>query len=171
MAAATLVVEGCIASGGSGTSASTAAASSPGRQPPSGAGCRGEGLQPITGVNLNGVSPGGVNTAEVVAAAATAFLKALNPTQMVKVVYDFSNNTARQTWSNYPAMVVPRSGMGMSDLSTAQQSGVDTMLQDTNIRQAEDYLASLGGQGASEFGALKDYYVAVYAAPSTAAPS
>jgi hypothetical protein len=54
------------------------------------------------------------NTAEVVAAA-TASLETLNPTQMAKVVYDFSNNTARQTWSNFPAMVVPRSGMGMSD--------------------------------------------------------
>ena len=79
-------------------------------------------------MNLNGVSLGGANTAEVVAAA-TAFLETLNPTQMAKVVYDFSNNTARQTWSNYPARVVPRSGTGMSDLSTAQQSGVDTMLQ------------------------------------------
>ena len=94
--------------------ASTAAAPSPGRQPPSGAGCRGAGLQPITGMNLNGVNLGGANTAEVVAAA-TASLETLNPTQMAKVVYDFSNNTARQTWSNFPAMVVPRSGMGMSD--------------------------------------------------------
>ena len=138
-------------------------------------------MQQITAVNLNtnGSSPGGANTADVVTAT-TAFLETLNPTQLGKVVYDFSNNAARQTWSNFPAMVVPRSGMSMADLTAPQQTAVDAMLQaalgpvgqfqDTNIRKADDYLSSLGGQGSSDFGALKDYFVAIYGSPSATAP-
>jgi Protein of unknown function (DUF3500) len=44
------------------------------------------------------------------------------------------------------------------------------VLQDTNIRKADDYLHSLGGNGADGFGALTDYFVAVYGSPSTTAP-
>jgi len=110
----------------------------------------GGGRQAVTAVNLNtdGVSPGGANTSDVVAAA-TAFLGTLDSTQTGKVVYDFSNNAARQTWSNVPSRVVPRSGMAMSDLSASQRSAVDAMLhvalapagapQDADIRNADDY--------------------------------
>jgi hypothetical protein len=177
IAAAMLVLEGCSSS--SSTSTSAASGSATGGGPPTGG--AGGGLQKFTAVNLNtqGASPGGANTAEVVSAA-TRFLETLNPTQTAKVVYDFANNTARQTWSNFPTAMVPRSGMRMSDLTADQQAAVDSMLQaalgpagalqDANIRQADDYLASLGGQGASDFGALKDYFVAVYGAPTTTAP-
>jgi len=46
----------------------------------------------------------------------------------------------------------------------------DGATQDANIRKSDDYLNSLGGQGADGFGALKDYYVAVYGTPSTTSP-
>ena len=46
----------------------------------------------------------------------------------------------------------------------------DGAQQDTNIQRSDDYLASLGGQGADGFGALKDYYVAVYGTPSPTEP-
>ena len=42
--------------------------------------------------------------------------------------------------------------------------------QNSNIRKADDDLNSLGGQGADGFGALKDYYIAVYGQPSETAP-
>jgi hypothetical protein len=138
----------------------------------------GQTFNPVN-LNTNGAGPGGANTADVVEAT-NKFLDMLDPTQSAKVVYDFSNNTARQTWSNYPATAVPRSGMAMSDLTAAQQAGVDAMMQtalgttgavqDGDIRKADDYLNSLGGQGADGFGALKDYFVAVYGTPSTTAP-
>lgn len=130
-------------------------------------------------LNSNGASPGGANTSDVVAAA-TAFLSTLDSAQSGKIVYDFSNNAARQTWSNFPTMVVPRSGVAMSDLNATQQAAVDAMLQvalgptgagqDADIRKSDDYLFSLGGNGANGFGALKDYFVAVYGTPSTTAP-
>jgi len=168
-AAAVLVVEGC------GSDDSTTSAGTTGRQQ------GGPGGQQFTAVNLNtdGDSPGGANTADV-AAAATAFLATLTDGQKAKVVYEFGNHQARQTWSNFPAFAVPRSGMEMSELSTAQQAAVDAMmqaalgeagrLQDADIRTADDYLHSLGGSGADGFGALTDYYVAVYGTPSATEP-
>jgi hypothetical protein len=42
--------------------------------------------------------------------------------------------------------------------------------QSTDIQKADDYLNSLGGQGADGFGALKDYFIAVYGQPSTTQP-
>jgi hypothetical protein len=172
-AAAALVVEGCSSDDSTSSSPTTEGAT--GRQQ------GGPGGQQFTAVNLNtdGESPGGANTADV-AAAATAFLATLTPGQKAKVVYEFGNHQARQTWSNYPAFAVPRSGMEMSELSAAQQAAVDAMmqaalgesgrLQDTDIRTADDYLHSLGGSGADGFGALTDYYVAVYGAPSATEP-
>ena len=173
-----LVAAGC-SSGGSadpdtGTSAS-ASAQAGGRGGPGG------GMQTVTAVNLNtnGESPGGANTAAVVAAV-KAFLGTLDATKLDKVSYDFSNNQARQTWSNFPSTAVPREGIVMSDLTADQQKAADAVLQvalsptgaqqDVNIRKSDDYLNSLGGQGADGFGSLKDYYIAVYGTPSSTEP-
>src|SRR4051812_6247976 len=144
---------------------------------PGGAG----GMQQITAVDLNtdGASPGGANTADVVTAV-NAFLATLDDTQRDKVEYDFSENEARQTWSNFPTSTVPREGIVMSDLTADQQKAADGVLQvalssdgyqqDTDIRKADDNLNSLGGQGADGFGALNDYYIAVYGQPSPTHP-
>jgi hypothetical protein len=109
-----------------------------------------------------------------------AFLATLDTTQRDKVTYDFTDNKARQTWSNFPATTVPREGIVLSDLNADQQRAAlavlqtalspDGFQQDTNIRKADDYLNSLGGEGADGFGALKDYYVAVYGTPSGTQP-
>ncbi|MGW1622201.1 DUF3500 domain-containing protein [Streptomyces sp. NPDC002172] len=138
-------------------------------------------MQQVTEVNLNtdGASPGGANTVAVVKAV-KAFLATLDDAKRKKVEYDFSDNKARQTWSNFPAMTVPREGIEMSDLTAAQQKAADTVLQvalspsgaqeDADIRKADNELNSLGGQGADGFGSLKDYYFAVYGTPSTTQP-
>lgn len=138
-------------------------------------------MQQFTAVNLNtnGASPGGANTAEVVKAV-NEFLATLDATQRGKVEYDFSENKARQTWSNFPSTAVPREGIVLSDLSASQQKAVATVLQvalsptgaqqDIDIQKSDDYLSSLGGQGADGFGSLKDYYIAVYGQPSTTQP-
>jgi len=178
-----LVVSGC-SSGDSSTSSPSASASAqqtgggPGGGGPGGPG---GGLQQVTEVNLNtdGASPGGANTAAVVAAA-DAFLATLDATERDKVEYDFSENKARQTWSNFPTTAVPREGIVMSDLTAEQQQAADAVLevalnpagarQDADIRKSDDYLNSLGGQGADDFGSLKDYYIAVYGTPSATAP-
>ncbi|WP_406438340.1 DUF3500 domain-containing protein [Streptomyces sp. NBC_00631] len=138
-------------------------------------------MQQVTEVNLNtdGASPGGANTAAVVTAV-KAFLATLDDTERDKVEYDFSDNKERQTWSNFPATTVPREGIEMSALTTAQQKAADAVLQvalspsgaqeDADIRKADNDLNSLGGQGADGFGSLKDYYFAVYGTPSTTQP-
>jgi hypothetical protein len=175
---AALVIAGCSASGSTGTGASTAASAQVGGP---GAGGPGGGLQTFTAVNLNtdGESPGGANTAEVVAAV-KAFLATLDATELDKVGYDFSENQARQTWSNYPTTTVPREGIVLSDLTAGQQKAAAAVLQvalspagaqqDADIQKADDELNRLGGQGADGFGALKDYYIAVYGQPSATQP-
>jgi hypothetical protein len=96
------------------------------------------------------------------------------------VEYDFTDNQARQTWSNFPSTTVPREGPALSNMTAEQQQAVLAVLQvalssggyqqDVAIRTADDYVNSLGGQGADGFGALKDYHIAVYGQPSTTAP-
>jgi hypothetical protein len=169
LAAGVLAAAGC-SSGTSGTSTSGGGPGGPGGS-----------LQPITEVNLNsnGASPGGANTAAVVTAT-DAFLASLDATERDKATYGFTENKARQTWSNYPTTTVPREGIVMSDLTADQQKAADAVLavalspdgaqQDANIRKADDKLNSLGGQGSDGFGALKDYYIAVYGTPSTTQP-
>ena len=161
--AAALVLAGC--SSGSGGA------------PPGGGG----GMQEITAVNLNtnGASPGGANTAEV-ATAVNAFLATLDPTKRDKVEYAFTENKARQTWSNFPTTTVPREGIVLSDLTADQQAAASAVLatalspqgaqQNAQIQSSDDYLRSLGGTGAEGFGALTDYYIAVYGTPSTTQP-
>ncbi|WP_218006636.1 DUF3500 domain-containing protein [Streptomyces hokutonensis] len=172
---ATLVVSGC------GSSDSTSSSSPSAQQSNSQGGSGGMGMQQVTAVNLNtdGASPGGANTAAVVTAV-KAFLATLDDTERKKVEYDFSDNKSRQTWSNFPATTVPREGIEMSALTTAQQKAADAVLQvalspsgaqeDADIRKADNELNRLGGQGADGFGSLKDYYFAVYGTPSTTQP-
>ena len=138
-------------------------------------------MQQITAVNLNtnGASPGGANTADVVKAT-TAFLATLDTTKRDKVEYDFTDNKARQTWSNFPSTAVPREGIVLSDLTADQQKAAAAVLQvalsptgaaqDANIQKSDDELNRLGGQGADGFGSLKDYYIAVYGQPSATHP-
>ena len=51
----------------------------------------------------------GANTTEVVKAV-NAFLATLDSTKRDAVTYDFTDNNARQTWSNYPTTTVPAKG-------------------------------------------------------------
>jgi Protein of unknown function (DUF3500) len=95
-------------------------------------------------VNLNtdGASPGGANTAAV-ATAVNAFLATLDDSKRDAVEYDFTDNQARQTWSNFPSTTVPREGPALSDLTAEQQQ------------------APL---------ALVDYHIAIYGQPSATQP-
>ena len=167
VAAVALTVTGCT----------TTQPAAPGGGGPGGPG----GSQEITEVDFNtdGVSAGGANTAEVVTAA-NAFLSSLDDTQRDTVEYDFTQDLARQTWSNFPTTTVPREGIVLADLSETQLANAYAMLQtamspdgaqqNADIQQSDDYLAGLGGQGAGGFGALTDYYIAVYGTPSDTGP-
>ncbi|WP_099023499.1 DUF3500 domain-containing protein [Mycolicibacterium palauense] len=176
--AVALVVGGCTSDSPSATSPTLGTSSAAAAGSPSG----GPGdRQPIAAVDLNtdGVSPGGANTADVVAATNT-FLALLDQEQRDTVEYDFSDSQARQTWSNYPAGTVPREGIALADLTSEQLDAAYAVLkvalsgvgyqQDRDIQAADDFLAGLGGRGADMFSSVKDYFIAVYGKPSEDRP-
>ena len=188
LTATVLTVAGCGSNTTSSTSSASPAASAgsaqPSGGPPSGGGSGGGpggGMQEATAVNLNtdGASPGGANTAEVVQAT-NAFLATLDADAKDTVEYDFTDNKARQTWSNFPATTVQREGIQLSVLSADQLKAAYAVLQtalsadgytqDANIQLADDELSKVSSSGASDFGALKDYYLAVYGTPSATNP-
>lgn len=179
LATTALSVTGCSSSTTGSTSSTSPSSSAGGRGGPGGG--PGGGMQEVTAVNLNtdGASPGGANTAEVVTAT-NAFLATLDDTTKDKVEYDFTDNKARQTWSNFPATTVAREGVELSALSADQLEAAYAVLrtalsaegstQDANIQLADDELSRVSSSGASDFGALKDYYMAVYGIPSATSP-
>ncbi|MEV6349543.1 DUF3500 domain-containing protein [Actinoplanes sp. NPDC051851] len=179
---ATAMVAGCSESDTSPTAVAGSAGKDPGGRPSGGPGGGGFGnLQTFTAENLNtdGDSPGGANTAAVVTAV-NAFLATLDGDTKAKVNLDFDDSQARQTWSNYPATVVARKGVALKDLTEAQRTAAFAMMkvalsdagyqQILNIQKADDYLNTLGGNGADGFGSLVDYQVAVFGTPSATAP-
>lgn len=178
-AAALLSVTACSSSTtASAPTASSSASSAPQRQ---GGGPGGGGMQTFTAVDLDtdGANAADANTAEVVTAT-NAFLATLDADTKAKVVYDFTDNQSRQTWSNYPAQQVPRKGVALSDLSDTSKAAalavVKTMLsrqgyeQVQTIQQADDWLNQNSASGTDSFGSDTDYYIAVYGTPSTTAP-
>ena len=108
-------------------------------------------MQTFTAVDLdtNGENASNANTSEVVAAT-NAFLATLDADTKAKVVYDFTDNQSRQTWSNFPAQQVPRKGVALSTLSDTSKAAalavVKTMLSAQGyepvqtIQQADDWL-------------------------------
>ncbi|QNG39460.1 DUF3500 domain-containing protein [Geodermatophilaceae bacterium NBWT11] len=178
-----MTVTACSSDSSTSTSTDSSSASgNPGGPGGGGPGGGGGGVgQTFTAVDLDsdGVSAGGANTAAVVPVV-QAFLATLDADDADTVSYDFDDTQARTTWSNYPQTAVPREGIKLSDLSEDQQQAAlailttalstDGATQDEDIRTADDYLMSLGGQGADGFGSLVDYSIAVYGTPSTTAP-
>ena len=161
----------------SGTASSAASTTAPRNGSGGGQGGAGGGLQTFTAVDLdtNGANAASANTSEVVAAA-NAFLATLDADTKAKVVYAFTDNQSRQTWSNYPSAQVPRKGVALSTLSGAAKTAalalVKTMLsaqgyaQVEAIQQADDWLKANSSSGNSSFGSDVDYYIAVYGTPS-----
>jgi hypothetical protein len=165
------------------TTSTSASGPAPGPGPGGGtrgAGGPGGGLNTITPVNLNtnGVSPGGANTAEVVKAT-KSFLGSLDTATLDAVTFDFTENKARQTWSNFPTTTVAREGVSLSKLTTAQRAAVFEILkvalstegyqQVLDIQKSDDWLAANSSDGNSSFGNLL-YYVAIYGTPSETTP-
>jgi len=138
-------------------------------------------MQTFTAVDLdtNGANATEANTTEVVAAT-NAFLATLDAGTKAKVVYDFTDNQSRQTWSNFPAQQVPRKGVALSALSDTSKASalalVKTMLsaqgysQVQTIQAADDWLNKNSSAGKDAFGSDTDYYIAVYGTPSATDP-
>lgn len=110
-----------------------------------------------------------------IACAANAWLATLDSSQLETASYDFSDATARTTWSNLPTTFVPRNGLGfgaMSDESkTAALVLAKAALSDAGYENmisaiaADQYLLENGsGPMVNDYG--KDlYFVAVFGTP------
>ncbi len=178
--AATTMVAACGSEGSPSSTNSTSASSStgPGGPGSGGPGGAGGGLQTFTAVDLNtdGENAADANTADVVAAT-QVFLATLDDATRKKVVYAFTDNQSRQTWSNYPSQQVPRKGVALSDLTDESKAAamalVKTMLSDEGyeqvktIQEADDWLKENSASGTDSFGSDTDYYIAVYGTAST----
>ena len=106
--------------------------------------------------------------------AANNFLAVLPAGQKSSVNLAFTDNASRTKWSNLPG--VARAGLKMSALDQASQTAalalMSTLLSAsgaadlTGTRAADDYLGSMGGGMAGQYGA-GNYYVAVFGTPSS----
>ena len=96
------------------------------------------------------------HSTEDVVRAANNFLGTLSAEQRARVMYAFTDNKQRATWSNLPTGFVPRGGVNLKSMSAAQQAAVmkllDTVLSPmgvekvNEIRQADDDFKANGSK-------------------------
>ena len=117
--------------------------------------------------------------AEAIVAAANAFLATLSDEQRQAATYEFSDNTQRARWSNFPTSFVTRGGIMRKDLNETQLAALDVLLNEVlsadgarNVRfqmAADDTLVNGNSGPSADFGS-GFYYVAFLGEPSTTAP-
>ena len=105
--------------------------------------------------------------------SANAFMDTLSADQQAGLVYEFTDSTAKTTWSNLPS--VSRNGLAMGDLTSSQQEAAFEVLQVALTEQgmqdlegllaADDYLVEIGA-GSNQYGS-DHYYLAFIGEPST----
>ena len=115
--------------------------------------------------------------------AAKKFLATLDEAQRGKVVFDFKDSAQRKHWSNLPTTMVPRAGLRMGDLTSAQREAAMAVLAAAlspqgyqkvlQIVQGDEMLkrndGGGGGGGRSMFG-KDEYYISFLGQPSTTEP-
>lgn len=115
-------------------------------------------------------------TTQIVGAANT-FLAALNPQQKARVLFAFSDEQQRARWSNFPTSFVPRAGVSLGELNTAQRSAARVLVSSAlsrrgfekvqQIMDADETLRT--SEGNPMFG--KDlYYISILGTPSEKTP-
>jgi hypothetical protein len=110
--------------------------------------------------------------------AANAFLSTLEEKQRHSVVFAFSDEKQRANWSNLPTSFVPRAGVSLKELNTAQRSAalalVSSALSRRGFEKVEQIMEGDEANKNSErnnpiFG--KDlYYISILGRPSEKAP-
>ena len=61
-------------------------------------------------------------TTSQIVSAANAFLSTLDDKQRQAVLFSFDDQEQRKRWSNFPVAVVPRGGINLKDMNSAQRS-------------------------------------------------
>jgi hypothetical protein len=78
-------------------------------------------------------------TARIVSAANT-FLSTLDEKQRQKVLFAFNDEKQRANWSNFPTSFVPRAGVSLKELNTAQRSAALALVSSALSRRGfENY--------------------------------
>ena len=106
--------------------------------------------------------------------AAKAFLESLEQKQYEKVVYSFTDDKQRESWSNLPVARVPRGGVRWGDLNETQKEAAMTllksMLSEYGVQQivdnmnGDEYLKQ-NSKRASSFGS-DEYFISFLGEPS-----
>lgn len=114
---------------------------------------------------------------EAITQAALAFLDTLDADQRAAATFEFTDNTQRSNWSNFPDGPVRRQGVMRGDMTAPQLAALDDLLQtvmsDEGYRNivlqlaAEETLDT--GVGGPNFGD-EYYYAAFLGQPATDAP-
>jgi hypothetical protein len=119
------------------------------------------------------------DTTSKIVTTAESFLATLDSTQRSKVLFDFSNDTQRAKWSNFPTGIFQRNGLRMGDLSQTQRNAVMAILSVTlsskgyqqivNQITADEVLKNSSGGGNLIFGQA-EYYISILGTPSNSSP-
>lgn len=75
----------------------------------------------LIGLSLKPALGGAAATSGIVSAANT-FLSTLDQKQRKAVLFSFNDKEQRTRWSNFPVAVVPRGGISLKDMNSAQRS-------------------------------------------------
>lgn len=110
---------------------------------------------------------------ETVVCSAEALIATLSSDERDTLLYDFSDTTARTTWSNFPTSLVTRNGLRFGDLSETSRAAAMTLAQTVLSTEgyadfvgglaADDYLGEIGG---GDDYSSDNYYVAILGTPS-----
>ena len=68
------------------------------------------------------------STTSRIVSAANAFLSTLNDKQRQSVVFAFDDDKQRANWSNFPIVMVPRSGINLKEMSATQRAAAMALL-------------------------------------------
>ena len=93
-----------------------------------GAGVGGMAVLPRAGVAAQDATPA-ASQGTTLAAAATAFLATLTADEQASVMFDWSDTTQKQRWSNFPQEVFQRDGLMWGDLGSEAQAAWLALLE------------------------------------------
>src|SRR4051794_22614503 len=80
-----------------------------------------------------------------VVSAANKFLSTLDEKQRQSVLFAFDDQEQRARWSNFPTAMVPRRGLGLKDLNTAQRSAALALVSSVLSRRGYEKVEQIMG--------------------------